>query len=207
VELDREREKGKLDELRSAIRGALLCNGYSDQDADKLSPLVLEYYVTTTPPEKRGLYTEFVTANSFSGRGGGRSVKAGNIRLNISKLFEAVSAGVFTTISVAAAPWAIPFAALLLWKSLWNVAEVPLSESEIVVLWTLHKMKNLMKVVTEDEEAILQEVNAHLSKYDREHISRGDLRHALSNLLRIDSIERTRDNALFIREWIRVSYT
>lgn len=84
--------------------------------------------------------------------------------------------------------------------------DVPLSETEVVVLWNLHKMKNHKKLVPNDEPIILAQVNDHLKKYDAKEISLGDLRHAISNLEGIDSIEKSSAKEWFIREWVRVSY-
>jgi len=127
--------------------------------------------------------------------------------LNIGKLLEAASSGVFTAISVSATPWAVPFASLLLWRSLWSSAEIPISETEVVVLIALHRLKNSKKIVEKSEIEILDSVNEALRKHERPTISQSDLRYAMIMLEKIDSIEKVKTSGgWFIREWVSVSY-
>ncbi|BAO45770.1 hypothetical protein TBH_P108 (plasmid) [Thiolapillus brandeum] len=101
----------------------------------------------------------------------------------------------------------MPFAALLLWRSLWSSAEISISETEVVVLIALHRLKNAKKIVEKSEIEILDSVNKALRKHERPTISQSDLRHAMKMLEKIDSIEKVKTSGgWFIREWVRVSY-
>ncbi|PCI45227.1 MAG: hypothetical protein COB41_02280 [Proteobacteria bacterium] len=206
MSLDYERENEKLKELESIVLSSLVDSGLESISAKDTSSLILENFVTTTAPEKPEVLIALITADSFSGRGGGKSVKKGNIRLNMGTFIEALSAGVFTAVSAAVAPWAVPFAAVLLWRSLWKSAEVPLTQNEVVVLIVLHQMKD-GKVVKKSDSEILKKVNERLEKYDLSSITTGDLKFALKNLEKIESIEKMENDDWFIREWVRVAYS
>jgi hypothetical protein len=140
------------------------------------------------------------------GTGGGRSIKSGNITLNIGKLLEATASGVFTVISAAQAPMTIPFAALLLWCSLWRTAEVRISETEAAVLYVMWMRKNSDRDVV--EEGLLDHCNAHLRKYERPVLSLRDIRRALNKLESIKTIERSsRDKRMWwLRECVSLTY-
>jgi len=205
MSLDYEKQEKRKTQISHDLSILLKQFGVPDAENDKATSLLLNNYVDITPPEKEEVFMHYITASSFSGRGGGRSVKAGNIRLNIGKLLEAVSSGVFTIVSVNTSPWAIPFAAILLWRSLWKTVEIDITEIEVVVLINLHRLKNNKKIVEKSLEEILAEVNKTVGKYERPNISKSDLSNALKQLESIDSIDKNNDG-WFIREWVKISY-
>lgn len=202
---DYEKQEEKSNELQNSLLENLEKLGIPELEAKEAAKQLFKTYVNVTPPEKEQVLMHLVTTSNFGGRGGGKSVKSGNIKLNMPNLLEAVSAGVFTVISVNAAPWAIPFAAVLLWQSLWKSIKIDLTELDVVVLITLNRLKNNSKVVVEKVDDILIEVNKTLNKYERSLATKQDLNHSITNLDTIDSLDIC-DSGLFIREWVKVRY-
>jgi len=202
---DCEKQEEKSNELQNNLLESFENLGVHELEAKEAAELLFKSYIKVTPPEKEQALMHLVTTSSFGGRGGGKSVKSGNIKLNMSKLLEAVSAGVFTVISANAAPWAIPFAGVLLWQSLWKTIKIDLTELDVVVLITLNRLKNNSKVVVEKVDDILIEVNKTLNKYERSLATKQDLTHSIANLNAIDSLDIC-DSGFFIREWVRVRY-
>lgn len=179
MELDYERKKEKEAEVQGVIECHLREAGVDEALVQTTAREFLEKAVRITPPEKEQVFMHLVTM-APSGRGGGRSSKVGNIRLNIRTLFEAVSNSVFTVISATQAPWAIPFAAILLWNSIWRNTQVTLSEAEAVTLWVMWQVKDSNKDVKFED--IKPAVDAHARKYERQTLSEADIKHALKNL-------------------------
>jgi len=205
MEWDYDRKKEKEAEILAEIENQLRLAEIPEEQIKTTAKEFFEESVSITPPEKKAMVIEMVRMHP-SGRGGGRSTKAGNIRLNIGSLFNAVSSGVFTVISAAQAPWAIPFAGILLWNSIWQSVKVDLSENDAVTLWAMWQVKDANKLVSEED--IKGAVDRHAAKYQRSTLSEADIKFALKNLSAIGCIERSRDNPSkwWLCEWIAPAY-
>jgi len=172
MKLDYEREKEKREELSTFLDDILCTKGIDEKDSVECAKELVDSIVRTTAPEKEQLTMHLITAKSLGGAGGGKSRKLGNIKLNMGELMDAVTLGVFTGISVHAAPWALPFAVILLWSSLRKQVDVQITETEVAVLWTLWKLRSTDKLVREPIHEILVATNEHLTKYERSPIAR-----------------------------------
>ena len=205
MEWDYGRKESKEQELRESLQNFLVEVGVPSEEKDKLSELIFDSLITVTPPEKERQFMEFI-ALSPSGRGGGRSIKPGNITLNINNLFEAISSGVFTAISVSQTPWAIPFAAVLLWGRLLKNMQIQISENEAVVLWVMWKIRNSENIVNESD--IKPAIDEHSLKYQRSTLSTKDVEFSLSRLCEISSIDKVKgkEKSWWLREWIKPVY-
>jgi len=205
MEWDYERKKEKEVEVQRAIETHLREAGIDEALIQTTAIELFEKAIRVTPPEKEEVLMHMVTM-APSGRGGGRSSKAGNIRLNVRTLFDAVSSGAFTVISLTQAPWAIPFAAILLWNSVWRNTQVSLSEAEAVTLWVMWQVKDTNKNVKYAD--IKPGIDVHAEKYERQSLSDLDIKHALENLSKIGCIKPARSvsNTWWLCEWISPSY-
>lgn len=205
MEWDYERQKEKEAEVKGAIECHLREASVDEALVQTTAIEFLERAVRITPPEKEQVFMHLVTM-APSGRGGGRSSKVGNIRLNVRTLFEAVSNSVFTVISATQAPWAIPFAAILLWNSMWRNTQVILSEADAVTLWVMWQVNDSNKNVKFED--IKPAVDAHAWKYERQTLSDADIKHALKNLNEIGCIEpaESANGTWWLCEWISPSY-
>ena len=205
MEWDYDRKTEKEAELLVEIENQLRLAEIPEEQIKTTAKEFFEKSVSITPPEKKAMVIEMITMHP-SGRGGGRSTKAGNIRLNIGSLFNAVSGGVFTVISAAQAPWAIPFAGILLWNSIWQSVKVDLSENDAVTLWAMWQVKDEDKLVSEKD--IKGAVDRHAAKYQRSTLSEADIKFAIKNLSAIGCIKRPRDDPSkwWLCEWIAPAY-
>ncbi|MGI2856484.1 hypothetical protein ACRTDR_20270 [Shewanella algae] len=202
-EWDYSRRDEKLSELQTQVNDYLAIAGISKNE--QLAKQIVDSFVKLTPPEKERDLMHMITMDHISGRNGGKSLKLGNIRLNMRNLIDAISAGVFTTLSVNDQHWAIPFAAALLWNSLWKNLEVELTSSEVVVLVTLHKVAE-NKIVNLPQQDLLERVNQRIDMYEMTQLSSKDLNFALQQLAAINSIDLNSDGSIFAKEWIQVKY-
>ncbi|MBK1875206.1 hypothetical protein FE848_18500 [Marinobacter sp. 1-3A] len=202
---DYERKKEKETEIQGDIENYLREAGLDEPSIQTTAKEFLEKAIRVSPPQKEEVFIHMVIM-APSGRGGGRSSKAGNIKLNIRVLFEAVSGGVFTVISAAQAPWAIPFAAILLWNSIWKNMQVSLTEAEAVTLWAMWQVKDSNKNVKAED--IKPAVDSHAQKYERQTLSEADIKHALQNLKEIGCIKPAKSvsNTWWLCEWVSPSY-
>ena len=202
---DHEKKEKKEAEIQCVIEAHLREVGLDEAVIRTTAIEFLESAIRVTPPEKEKVFLNTVIMGP-SGRGGGRSSKAGNIRLNVGALFEAASSGVFTVISATQAPWALPFAAILLWNSIWRNMQIDLSEQEAVTLWVMWQVKDEKKNVKESD--IKPGVDAHAQKYERQSLSGSDIRHALRNLNKIGCIRpsKTEKGTWWLCEWIAPTY-
>lgn len=205
MDWDRQREAGKRAELLKALVEALQECGATESEASVLGQSIFNKYISTMPPEAASHVTELVVLGRM-GEGGAKSTKAGNIKLNIGKLFEAVASGVLTAVGAIQLPVTAPFAALVIWCSLWRTAQVTISETDASVLYSMWMHKNADRDVP--DEGLLERCNTLLIKYGRPLLSQQMLLRSLKTLEQIDTIERSprSTTSWWLREWVRLSY-
>ena len=204
--LNYERVKEKESEILSDISVFLLSNNVSHGETNELSRLILNKAISVTPPEKEEHMMHMLTVH-LSGRGGGKSQKLGNIKLNISKLVDCLANGTFLIAGATQVPILIPMAFIILWKSLNNVTEIELSENDAGVIWAMWVYRDRSKNIIPNT-GLLNIINGHFKKYERSPINQKDLDNSLNKLVKIRSIKRSKastDN-WWLCEIIRAQY-
>ncbi len=203
-----ERKAEKESDLWNELSRLLESEGVDAKDSEVVAQELLKSITRLTPPEEKTHYLQLITANSYSGAGGGKSSKAGNIRLNLNQLFGGLASGtlVFSNITDSISSWTLVAATIAFWSSIRGISTVDVSENDIGVLWTLWQLRNSEGIVNKTEQEILSATNVHLNKYDRNPIGLADVKVALNHLKLIRSIKPVRNGGWFIVEWVRVSY-
>tara|TARA_R110001592_G_C13149786_1_gene748072 strand:- start:1493 stop:2113 length:621 start_codon:yes stop_codon:yes gene_type:complete len=202
---DREREAEKRGEILQSVIAALRIHNIEAPDVTTLADAILHNLVQTSPPEEENHQVHLIIMGHM-GRGGGRSTKPGNIRLNIGKLMEAIASGVLTTVGAVQLPFTAPFAALLVWCSLLRSTQVAITETEGCVLYVMWVYKNQDRDI--EKSTLLTLCNGLLEKYDKPLLTQGVLNESLSALQKIRAIETSpRSSAKWwLRERAQVSY-
>jgi hypothetical protein len=208
MSLDYERQAKKESELKYIFAHLLVSVGVDSKDSEIVATELLKSITRITPPEEESHFIGLITASSFSGAGGGKSAKAGNIRLNLNQLFGGLASGslIFSGVTGSIAPWALVAAAVAFWSSIRGITSVDVTENDIGVLWTLWKLRNSEGIVNESEQEILSATNIHLNKYGRNPIGVADVKAALNHLNEIRSIKPSKNGGWFIVEWVSVNY-
>jgi hypothetical protein len=163
---------------------------------DGLATELVRSFVTITPPEivmlpptgpPPGTIGMIVMATDW--QGGGTSRKPGNILLDLRKLTKAISEGALGVVSIPGAPWAAVFLAAALVVDVQSMVNVPLSEREAAILWTMWEHHDQFSV---DGIGLRELVNAELRRHGRQGISSQELDQSLRILERIGCIEAKR---------------
>lgn len=218
MEYDTGRAKEKADELIDIAKEAIV--SYSKSAGFKLDPRetlniaakIIDNYVDftppevdVTPPEKEAVVLELITMRT-DGRGEVRSVKPGNVFLNINKLMAAIATASLAVISAITVPWTAPLAALIIWDRVWSRLKVQLSEREAAIIWTMWTNKDDNRLVSDVD--LLDKVNSELAKHGRGSISRQELDDALETLKNMACIQRSESepSKWWLREGVKVSY-
>ncbi len=206
MELDYDRGKEKEGEILNELSGILQSKRIDKEDAEKLSQLIVSNAIRINPPEKEEHTVGFITMHP-SGRGGGKSVKAGNITLNMGRLMEAAANGAFAVVGSYQIPWLAPMAFIILWNSLWRAVEIEITENDAAIIWSMWVYRDRESNEIPDI-GLLDTVNEHLKKYERPAITQKDLEYSLNNLEKIKCIKRARKNPnnWWLCEWIRPIY-
>ena len=190
--LNHDRGKEKNTETLNEIARILRSKQIDQDDAEKISQLIVNSAIKINSPELEEFVVTMVTTNP-SGRGGGKSVKAGNISLNMKHLIEAIANGAFAVVGSYQVPWLAPMAFIVLWSSLQRTVEIELSENDAAIIWGMwvYRDKESNEV---SEKDLLVTINKHLQKYERLSISQKDLNHSLDNLTKVGCIKRSSKN-------------
>lgn len=138
------------------------------------------------------------------GVGGGRSLKPGNIWLNWKKLLIVGSESILTIAGAASVPWLIPLAGLVVWNKVWSLLTIEIDERHAAVIWTLWKNRDKEDRIEHDK--ILNLVNEELIKYNRLPMDEKELNNILSDLEKMECIEKDEKNKWWLREWVKTVY-
>ena len=190
--LDYDRGKEKEGEILNELSDILQSKRIDKEDAKQISQLIISNAISVSPPEKEEHTLGLITMHP-SGRGGGKSVKAGNITLNIGQLMEATASGAFAIVGSYQIPWLAPMAFIIIWNSLWRAVEIELTENDAAIIWSMWVYRDRVSNEIPDID-LLDTVNRHLKKYVRPAITQKDLEYSLNNLEKIKVIKRSRKN-------------
>lgn len=147
---------------------------------------------------------ESITINR-AGAGGGSSTKAVNIILDWRKLMVEGSEIVLAVAGVAAKPWLIPLVGIVIWKKVYSLSTVRISERHAFVLWVVWKYHYSTKIFSWDglTENLAQEIKVS----DQPELSDIELRSILTNLEEMRCLKRSDHNLWVLCETIEVGKT
>jgi hypothetical protein len=180
----------------------------TEETAGALSDLaerLVDITSSISSPEAEPVVLELVTFRP-GGSGGGRSVKAGNVLLDIKKLIVSAAKGTLAVKGVLLAPWTVPFAVLVLWDDLYSRLKVDIDEQEASVIWTLWMNRDAERCVPKAN--LLALVNAERAEYGRGPLSEEVLADALNLLCKMHCIQASKDGLHWrVTEWVRVRFS
>jgi hypothetical protein len=185
---------------------ALAEHAFEKHTADKapLAHLVVEAFAELSPPEDSKGYMHLIVL-SVAKLPTAESRKAGNIYLNWKKLIEIVPDGALAAAGAATGPsWLIPLAGLYIWNKLWCGVHEKLTDVEATVILALWKNRNIKNKISEDEG--YEKTNALRLGLNLPELSRASYEEAISRLLKMKCV-KLENGWLWLREWVRVSYS
>lgn len=170
--------------------------------AGELAKKIVDSFCVITPPETDDRM--YIITIKSGGIGGGRSLKPGNIWLNWKKLLIDGSESILTIVGSASVPWLIPLAGLVVWNKVWSLLTIEIDERHAAVIWTLWKNRDKENRIEHDK--ILNLLNEELIKYNRLPMDEKELNNILSDLEKMECIERDEKNKWWLREWVKTVY-
>jgi len=207
-----ERIKEKADELSSIMEKSLLASGLlaNDNDAHQIAAEIVNNFTRITSPEPPEHKMHMMTIRHFSGGFSGKSLKPGNIVLNMSKIMYAVTNGALAfsgAMTGAISPRiACVLAGILLWKDLYSSAKVDLSEREALLLYTMWCEKDKDNCVP--KENLYVKTNEIATAFNGRELSESEFIDCLNKLCKISCITplRSDESKWWLREWVRVRF-
>ncbi|WXG39445.1 MAG: hypothetical protein WED07_01200 [Candidatus Freyarchaeum deiterrae] len=201
-----EKRKEIVDILNDALKNHITqyMKDNSNLRIEDISSRITNNFVRITSPESDDKI--YLITERMMGRGGGRSVKPGNIFLNWKKLIVVLSESFLTIFGAIQMPLLIPFACLVVWDKLYSLSNIPISEKHAAVIYVMWKNRDEKQCIRED--LILNYINTELSKFNLPTMSQEELNQILKDLEKMKSIEKSKSdrNKWWLREWVRVEY-
>lgn len=168
----------------------------------KQTKQLFDNFITITPPLDPPFVMEMIVMSRL-GRGGTRSRKPGNIRLNWRQLFEVVPDVTLAGAGAAGVRWLVPFAALYIWMKIWDVATLEIEEKDAFVLYSLWLHRNERKRISEDEA--FSKTQSLAKEHKIRALTKPQFEEITNKLLSLECIELN-DGDILLREWIIVKY-
>jgi len=197
---DKAEEKRK--ELLESVQDSIKIPSLSDQNCTEIFEQIINNFTNITPPEFELQYYHFSMREG--GIGGGTSNKPGNILLNWKKLLVNASESILAIGGATAIPWLIPFAALVVFKKIYLISTIEISERAAALIWTM--WKNCDEEDCIEYKLIKHLVNLELSHHKRHEMEQKELDILLKDLEKMKCIKEIDGNKWWLRETIKVSY-
>jgi hypothetical protein len=174
------------------------------ENAEYITNLAFQHFVEIEPPFEEQ-FINLITLNADSGVGGGNTIKPGNIFLNWKKLLLDGVEHYLTIAGAIATPYLIPFAALVVWNKVWSLRKIEISENHAIVLSALWDIRNDKNIV--DASNRLDLVNTHFAQFTKKQVSLDEYNSIIDDLYKMQILELNRDGTIWLREWVRKSYS
>lgn len=161
-------------------------------------------FLQITPPEEDPPMMQFITMDSLKNYKQGKSIKPGNIRLNIRNLIESIPSAVEMAAGIAIdLPVLKICAALNLWKTIKGFFTVEISKEEAFVIVSLWKNCDSRHEISLEKGFI--STNELLKKYEEQGFSNIKYNQVIDSLIKLQCIELT-EGVIWLREWISKNY-
>lgn len=171
---------------------------------DVVAAATMGAFAELSPPTEPELLAQLIVL-SVARQPRAESRKPGNIYLNWRKLVDIVPDGVLAAAGAATGPsWLIPFAGLYIWNKVRRGSEEQLTDIEATVVLGLWKSRDANNKVSEDVG--FARTNSVRRDYALPELSRFSYEEALTRLAKMQCLE-LKDGQIWLREWIRVSYS
>lgn len=159
--------------------------------------------IQITPPESEVSNNRVIPVHEgFTSEA--KSTKPGNIKINLNKLCIVSCESIFPIVAATHTPWLIPFAALVICNKFWSLQNIPITERDAAVIWTMWEEKDSEDCVK--AEMVLDLVNEKLSRYSRSQMTQQEFEGIIRNLRKIKCIEETKENKWHLLEEVKVTY-
>lgn len=158
-----------------------------------------------TPPQQEPIVVSFLTLDSIKNFKSGKSVKPGNIRLNIRRLIDHLPDMISTTVEIATEiPILRVCAALNIWKMLRNVVMVEITKEQAIALIALWENCNQQNRISLEQG--FECVKALYEQIEKKECVWEFYIKIINDLVKIRSIELD-DEGIWMCEWINRKYT
>lgn len=199
-------QNNAVQQLKSSIAESL-SDFLPDEDVDVsliYNSLVRCGFISITPPLEEPPVMQLLTIASLRHYREGNSIKPGNIRLNIRKLFETIPDVVSVGAGMVSDNLLVTVCgALSLWLKLRDIATVSISKEQafaIVALWRGCNPDH--KISLDDGFAAM---NTLLKQYGEAEITYLKYNIVIDSLIEIQCVELT-EGIIWLREWISRKY-
>lgn len=185
MNFDYARKKQVEREIEGIARKELLTTGVVDAVVESALRELMGTAINISPPEERPQFMEMIVMNS-SARGGGRSTKPGNIRLDLGLVLDNVLAGALTLESIDTW-WTLPVGLLMVLRSFSKNLSVSLTESEAVTILSMWQAGIHNNAVASFSDIKIC-ADLHAAKYQRRLLSPAEIKYSIENLVAIGSV-------------------
>lgn len=191
------KERKRLELIR------LVANDLDAQDKH-LAEYIVDSFCHLTPPKDAPVLIHYITLYD-SGASGGDTRKPGNLRLNWKKLFGELGDIALNTVSAIAIPSLIPFAALSLWNTLWIHSNIPLSREHATTLYAMWQGRDTHNRISETDAQ--EKTGLLFQLYQWPPMELNVFSSILRDLVRLECIERKERDSIWLREWVKTTYS
>lgn len=193
-------------QLKTAI-AETLSDVLSNENSDVsliYNDLVRSRFISISPPLEEPPRMQLLTMDSLRNYKNGRSIKPGNILLNIRKLIETIPEVISIGAGMVCDNHIVTVCgALSLWLKLRDIATINISKEQAFVIVALWRSCNPNHEISLDDGYIA--TNNLFKQYGEPGITNLKYNMIIDSLVKIECIELT-EEIIWLREWISKDY-
>lgn len=136
----------KMNQIETIVKESLMLTSLDKENIEATQLLLECNCLKITPPQQEPPMMSFLTLNSLNNYHQGRSIKPGNIKINIKCLIDTLPEIVTATVSVISGITIIKIcAAIAIWKKLRDVSTIDIKKNKLLLFLRYGKivMKNI----------------------------------------------------------------
>lgn len=194
----------KMNQIETIVKESLMLTSLDKENIEATQLLLECNCLKITPPQQEPPMMSFLTLDSLNNYHQGRSIKPGNIKINIKRLIDTLPEIVTATVSVISGITIIKIcAAIAIWKKLRDVSTIDIKKEQAIIIFALWKNCNEKHIISledgyRDSNMLCKQATESEFTWER-YIS------TIEELEKIGCVKLTNDG-IWLCEWVSKNY-
>lgn len=194
----------KINQIETIVKESLIQTSLDKENIETTQLLLKCNCLKITPPQQEPPMISFLTLDSLNNYHQGRSIKPGNIKLNIKRLIDTLPEIVTATVNVISGITILKIcAAIAIWKKLRNVATIDIKKEQAIIIFALWKNCNEKHIISLEDG--YRDSNALCKQVTESEFTWAQYISIIEELEKIGCVALTNDG-IWLCEWVSKNY-
>lgn len=194
----------KMIQIENVVQKSLMQISLGEDNMEVTQFLLKCNCLNITPPQQEPPMMSLLTIDSLNNYHHGRSIKPGNIKINIKHLIDTLPEIVTATVSVISDITILKVcAAISIWKMLRDISTIEIKKEQAIIIVVLWKNCNEKHIISLEDG--YSNANLLCKQVDEKEFTWEQYVSIIEELEKIECIELT-NGGIWLREWVSKEY-